>query len=258
MYCVKCKYTSFDHLENCPKCGYDWMETRKNLNLDWLPTPLETENSQQTEPIKRVKQVTEEEVELDSDHFLLDSINQSKWNAEETKNTQTLSEKAQIEESDFSESEANWELNAADLETGSESKEDIFNSAQSTESNSQENKDPELKEQSSEDISHPDLEQLLDSYSTESTQNSGEAKEKPLSTVSEHIEEELELFADLEIETDKEDLNQEAINTNKKMKDRTNGENSSNSNANNQNQRQEEEIDITSILDNFEEEDKNK
>ena len=256
MYCIKCKYTSFDHLDNCPKCGNNWKETKKILNLDWLPPPPETDSSQ--EPIKRVKQVTEEEVELESDHFLLDSINPSKWNEQETKSTETTLEKAHIEESDYSESEANWELNAADLEIEPESKENIYNPAQSTVSNRQENKDLELNEQSSEDISHPDLEQLLDSYSTESTQNSGEAKEKPLSTVSEHIEEELELFADLEIETDKEDLNQEAINTNKKMKDRTNGENSSNSNANNQNQRQEEEIDITSILDNFEEEDKNK
>jgi len=36
MYCAKCKYTSFDHVSACPKCGRDWEEERKTLNLDWL------------------------------------------------------------------------------------------------------------------------------------------------------------------------------------------------------------------------------
>ncbi len=36
MYCSKCSYTSFDHLSNCPKCGLDWTEEKKKLNLDWL------------------------------------------------------------------------------------------------------------------------------------------------------------------------------------------------------------------------------
>jgi len=36
MYCPKCKYTSFDHLDQCPKCGRDWASERKALNLDWL------------------------------------------------------------------------------------------------------------------------------------------------------------------------------------------------------------------------------
>ncbi|MGM0611638.1 MAG: hypothetical protein ACQES5_11220 [Thermodesulfobacteriota bacterium] len=36
MYCSKCKYTSFDHLDKCPKCGQNWSETKKALNLEWL------------------------------------------------------------------------------------------------------------------------------------------------------------------------------------------------------------------------------
>lgn len=36
MFCPKCHFTSFDHLDNCPKCGYDWTETKKMLNLDWI------------------------------------------------------------------------------------------------------------------------------------------------------------------------------------------------------------------------------
>lgn len=38
MFCRKCRYTSFDHYETCPKCGYNWEEERKRLNLDWLGT----------------------------------------------------------------------------------------------------------------------------------------------------------------------------------------------------------------------------
>lgn len=36
MYCSKCKFTSFDHLTKCPKCGLDWKETREALQLSWL------------------------------------------------------------------------------------------------------------------------------------------------------------------------------------------------------------------------------
>lgn len=36
MYCDKCKYTSFDHLPSCPKCGFDWKEDRTALQLFWL------------------------------------------------------------------------------------------------------------------------------------------------------------------------------------------------------------------------------
>jgi hypothetical protein len=36
MYCSKCKFTSFDHVPACPKCGYDWQQARTALNLGWL------------------------------------------------------------------------------------------------------------------------------------------------------------------------------------------------------------------------------
>lgn len=36
MYCKKCKYTSFDHVTACPKCGTDWEEARKSLYLNWI------------------------------------------------------------------------------------------------------------------------------------------------------------------------------------------------------------------------------
>ena len=36
MFCRKCKYTSFDYLDTCPECGFDWKQQKKNLNLDWL------------------------------------------------------------------------------------------------------------------------------------------------------------------------------------------------------------------------------
>ncbi|MFO7878255.1 MAG: hypothetical protein R6U55_16935 [Desulfovermiculus sp.] len=36
MYCIHCKYTSFDYLPSCPRCGKDWTETKKALNLDWV------------------------------------------------------------------------------------------------------------------------------------------------------------------------------------------------------------------------------
>jgi len=39
MYCKSCKYTSFDHLQSCPRCGQDWSEVQKALNLDWLVEP---------------------------------------------------------------------------------------------------------------------------------------------------------------------------------------------------------------------------
>ncbi len=38
MYCPKCKFTSFDHLATCSKCGYDWQQIRADLNLAWLQT----------------------------------------------------------------------------------------------------------------------------------------------------------------------------------------------------------------------------
>lgn len=36
MYCSKCKYTSFDNLDKCPKCGEDWTELKKKINLEWV------------------------------------------------------------------------------------------------------------------------------------------------------------------------------------------------------------------------------
>ncbi|MFP4168538.1 MAG: hypothetical protein ACLFSY_06785 [Desulfonatronovibrionaceae bacterium] len=36
MYCLKCKYTSFDNLNKCPKCGQDWTATKKKINLEWI------------------------------------------------------------------------------------------------------------------------------------------------------------------------------------------------------------------------------
>lgn len=43
MFCPKCKYTSFDHLDSCPSCGHAWEEPKKRLNLDWL-TSYEANN----------------------------------------------------------------------------------------------------------------------------------------------------------------------------------------------------------------------
>jgi len=43
MYCSKCKYTTFDHFDNCPKCGRNWQEEKSGLGLGWLNfayTPL--------------------------------------------------------------------------------------------------------------------------------------------------------------------------------------------------------------------------
>ncbi|MCF8105880.1 MAG: hypothetical protein K9K64_10380 [Desulfohalobiaceae bacterium] len=39
MFCRKCKYTSFDYLDSCPECGFDWRQQKKDLNLDWLLPP---------------------------------------------------------------------------------------------------------------------------------------------------------------------------------------------------------------------------
>ena len=36
MYCKKCRYVSFDHLNKCPKCGLEWNEERKKLGIDWM------------------------------------------------------------------------------------------------------------------------------------------------------------------------------------------------------------------------------
>ncbi|MFO7718302.1 MAG: hypothetical protein ACQESV_10125 [Thermodesulfobacteriota bacterium] len=40
MFCSKCKFTSFDHADACPRCGADWSATKKQLDLHWLrPNP---------------------------------------------------------------------------------------------------------------------------------------------------------------------------------------------------------------------------
>ncbi len=39
MFCSKCSYTSFDHLTQCPKCGYDWAEERRIFNVEWVQAP---------------------------------------------------------------------------------------------------------------------------------------------------------------------------------------------------------------------------
>ncbi|MDZ7759758.1 MAG: hypothetical protein U5L00_05830 [Desulfovermiculus sp.] len=36
MFCIHCKYTSFDYLPSCPRCGREWTQEKKALNLDWL------------------------------------------------------------------------------------------------------------------------------------------------------------------------------------------------------------------------------
>ncbi|MFW6325541.1 MAG: hypothetical protein ACOC0T_02225 [Desulfovermiculus sp.] len=36
MLCTHCKYTSFDYLPSCPRCGRDWTGAKKALNLDWV------------------------------------------------------------------------------------------------------------------------------------------------------------------------------------------------------------------------------
>lgn len=57
MYCKRCKFHAFDHIDACPKCGGNWEDVRKALYLNWLtpskawdtppqnaatPPPLET------------------------------------------------------------------------------------------------------------------------------------------------------------------------------------------------------------------------
>ncbi len=39
MFCSKCGYSSFDHLAQCPKCGYDWAAERRLFNVEWGQAP---------------------------------------------------------------------------------------------------------------------------------------------------------------------------------------------------------------------------
>ncbi|SDN23603.1 hypothetical protein SAMN04488516_101131 [Desulfonauticus submarinus] len=54
MYCAKCKYTTFDHFDNCPKCGKSWQEEKEKLGLGWLNfvsgnfSDLETQELEET------------------------------------------------------------------------------------------------------------------------------------------------------------------------------------------------------------------
>lgn len=48
MYCTHCKYTSFDYLPTCPRCGRDWSEEKKDLNLMWVePSVYEGKHQRQ-------------------------------------------------------------------------------------------------------------------------------------------------------------------------------------------------------------------
>ncbi|EFI32884.1 hypothetical protein Dthio_PD0198 [Desulfonatronospira thiodismutans ASO3-1] len=44
MFCTKCSYTSFDHLDHCPKCGYDWAAERRIFNVEWVQAPGDSWN----------------------------------------------------------------------------------------------------------------------------------------------------------------------------------------------------------------------
>ena len=41
MKCPKCKYTAFDYLDSCPRCGKDLVAEKANLNIfSFKPSPL--------------------------------------------------------------------------------------------------------------------------------------------------------------------------------------------------------------------------
>ena len=41
MKCPKCKYTTFDYLDSCPRCGKDLVAEKANLNIfSFKPSPL--------------------------------------------------------------------------------------------------------------------------------------------------------------------------------------------------------------------------
>ena len=206
MYCLKCKYTSFDHFDNCPKCGSNWEETKQVLNLDWIPAPAYAEEESET-PIDRTTETQapqQEEVELQPHHYEF-------ANSRESEDEGSSLQEIEYPEIDF--------------------------------------------EEPSEEISHPDLEQLLDSYSMESTPEINLEEESGDKT--EESGEELELLDDdLDLEVH-EDLEEEEIDTDIDEETKTGQESTSDSHKKDS-QRGDEEIDISSILDDSEDEDSEK
>ncbi|GEM_PF-2739737 len=209
MYCLKCKYTSFDHFEMCPKCGSNWEETKKALNLDWVPAPAYAEEVSET-PVARsteTQSLQQEEVEIQPHHYEF-------ANSEESEDEGSSLEEIEYPEIDF--------------------------------------------EEPSEEISHPDLEQLLDSYSMESAPEINFEEGSTDKTEDSGIEEsgeELELLDD-DLDLDiQEDLDLEETDTDV---DRGTGQGSTSDSQNKDSQRGDEEIDISSILDDSEDEDSDK
>ncbi|WP_456325164.1 hypothetical protein [Desulfonauticus submarinus] len=55
MYCAKCKYTTFDHFDNCPKCGKSWQEEKEKLGLGWLNFVLGNFSDLETQELEETK-----------------------------------------------------------------------------------------------------------------------------------------------------------------------------------------------------------
>lgn len=207
MYCPKCKYTSFDHLEKCPKCGNKWNEIRKTLNLDWLPK-RDLEDKTGSQALYHTEQNPQGEgLSPDSEHFHLQS----------GKDSQAL-RKTETRETD----EKEFHLEEID----------VLETKQSGEATSQE-------------ISHPDLEQLWDSYPTKGVQerNLNKATEQDPSAGDSHPES--DAIPDLNLE---EQENRKKIDKNWDFSPETYGEDYT---QQKETPEQEEEIDITSLLDDF-------
>lgn len=88
MFCPKCKYTSFDHLKKCPKCGYDWSVIRQALNLDWIVHP--SDSSEETSESEKKSQTSgqsplaksERNASLEIDYNLSGSVTSSPMTSE--------------------------------------------------------------------------------------------------------------------------------------------------------------------------------
>lgn len=50
MFCIHCKYTSFDYLPSCPRCGRDWTQTKTALNLQWVIASVHERRHQRQVP----------------------------------------------------------------------------------------------------------------------------------------------------------------------------------------------------------------
>lgn len=61
MYCAKCKYTTFDHFDNCPKCGKSWQEEKEKLGLGWLNFVSGNFSDLETQELEETKISTKEE-----------------------------------------------------------------------------------------------------------------------------------------------------------------------------------------------------